>query len=217
MELLQSCAKPSKYSSTCHISVQFPEQWEVTNHKHLAQMALFLEIQNNDVNFYLSFIFSFDKYNQWRITTHQHLVCVWSPPQPLTRVQDCQTYTAEAKQEASLLSGAGKCFSARVWNTRLQTWGRKTCKKMSSICRGLDKMANILHAIFSKALSWQKFNTFWLSLRVYLITNHQWLRQLFGAEPVASRYLIWWMASAPGNILYNEFENYRHISQGPIS
>ena len=118
--------------------------------------------------------------------------------------------------------------SARVWNTRLQTWGRKTCKKMSWICRGLDKMANILHAIFSKALSWQKFNIFWLkyqlnlSLRVYLITNHQWLRQLFGAEPVKSRYLnqwwplIWWMASAPGNILYNEFENYRHISQGPI-
>ena len=66
------------------------------------------------------------------------------------------------RKPASLLSGAGKCFSARVWNTRLQTWGRKTWKKMSPICRGLDKMANILHAIFSKALSWQKFNIFWL-------------------------------------------------------
>ena len=134
----------------------------------------------------------------------------------------CRTvkHNAEAEQEASLLSGAGKCFSARVWNTHLQTWGRKMCKKMSSICRGLDKMANILHAIFSKASSWQKFNIFWLkyqwnlSLRVYLITNHQWLRQLFGAEQVISRYLnqwwplIWWMASAPGNILYNEIENY---------
>ena len=184
-------------------------------------MALFLEIQNNDVNFYLSFIFSFDKYNQWRITTHQHLVCVWSQLQPLTRVQDCQTYCwGRTGSQSWRLSGAGKCFSARVWNTPLQTWGRKTWKKMSSICRGLDKMANIFHAIFSKALSWQKFNIFWLkyqwnlSLRVYLITNHQWLRQLFGAEQVISRYLnqwwplIWWMASAPGYILYNEFKNY---------
>ena len=56
-----SYAKPSKYSSVCHIFVQLPEQWEVTNHKNLAQMALFLEIQNSDV--YLSFIF-FHKYNQ---------------------------------------------------------------------------------------------------------------------------------------------------------
>ena len=92
LELLQSCAKSSKYSSVCHIFVQFPEQWEVTNHKNLAQMPLFLEIQNNDVNFYLTLIFPFDKYSQWRITTHQHLVCLWSLQQPLARAQDCHTF-----------------------------------------------------------------------------------------------------------------------------
>ena len=118
------------------------------------------------------------------------------------------------------LSGAGKCFSTRRWSTPLQTWGRKTCKKKSLICRGLDEMANILHVIFSKALSWQKFNILWLKYqwnlpwRVYLIISHQWLRQWLGAKQMISHYLnqwwplIWWMASAPGNILYNEFENY---------
>ena len=32
LELQQSCAKPSKYSSVGHIFAQFPEQREVTNH-----------------------------------------------------------------------------------------------------------------------------------------------------------------------------------------
>ena len=122
------------------------------------------------------------------------------------------------------LSGAGKCFSTRVWNTPLQTWGRKTCKKKSLKSWGWDNMANILHAIFSKALSWQKFNIFLIeiSLKFVLIISHQWLRQWLGAELVTTRYLNqwwtltrWWMASAPGNILYDEFESYPFNSSPP--
>ena len=54
------------------------------------------------------------------------------------------------RKPASLLSGVGKCFSVRVWNTRLQTWVRKTWKKMSSICRGLIKWPIFCTQYFQK-------------------------------------------------------------------
>ena len=137
LELQQSCAKPSKYSSVCHIFVKFPEQREVTNHKNLAQMALFLEIQNNDVDFYSSFIFFFGQIQSMK-----------NPNSPASRlrVEPTAVFGEGAglsnillrpnRKPVFFLSGTGKCFSTRVWNTPLQTWGRKTCKKTSLICRG---------------------------------------------------------------------------------